>query len=100
MPNFHQNFKQIIISTTRKMFNVGPPAFNPKPLLKLILLAYSRGITSSRKIEQMCNENILFMAMTCDQNFDHSTIAAFVSSVAPYFERLFLGVLLICEEMS
>lgn len=79
---------------------VGRPAYNPKLLLKLIFLAYSRGITSSRVIEKMCHENILFMAMTCDQKFDHSTIAGFVSSMGDEITEVFLGVLMICEEMG
>ncbi len=39
----------------------GRPAFDPAILLKVVLLAYSRGITSSRKIEALCRENVLFM---------------------------------------
>ena len=35
----------------------GAPAYDPAVLLKLILLAYSRGIVSSRKIEAACREN-------------------------------------------
>lgn len=78
----------------------GRPAYSPKVLLKLILLAYSRGITSSRRIEAMCNENILFMALACDQRIDHATIANFVSELAPHIKKVFLGVLLVCEEMG
>jgi hypothetical protein len=40
-------------------------AINPKVLLKVILFAYSRGMISSRQIEQACGENILFMALSC-----------------------------------
>ena len=42
----------------------GCPAYNPKILLKVVLLAYSRGITSSRKIERSCRENVLFLQPT------------------------------------
>src|SRR5215475_10890961 len=41
----------------------GCPAYDPKILLKVILLAYARGIISSRKIEQACRENLTFMAL-------------------------------------
>jgi transposase len=44
----------------------GRPAINPKILLKIVLLAYSRGIVGSRRIERACHENIIFMALTCD----------------------------------
>lgn len=32
----------------------GAPAYDPRLLLKIILFAYSRGITSSRRIAQCC----------------------------------------------
>lgn len=38
----------------------GAPAYDPAVLLKIILLAYSRGIVSSRRIEAACRENVLF----------------------------------------
>jgi len=51
-------------------------AYDPKILLKVVLLAYSRGLVSSRKIEQACRENVVFIALACGQQPDHSTIAA------------------------
>ncbi|MBT6501320.1 MAG: transposase, partial [Deltaproteobacteria bacterium] len=42
----------------------GAPAYSPKILLKVILMAYSRGVTSSRDIERRCQENIIFMALS------------------------------------
>ena len=55
-------------------------AYDPKVLLKVILFGYFLGLISSRKMERACWENITFMALTCGQCPDHSTIAAFVSS--------------------
>ena len=69
-------------------------------LLKVVLLAYSRGLISSRKIEQACRENVVFMALACGQRPDHSTIAAFVSSMKDEILPLFRDVLLVCEEMN
>ena len=40
----------------------GSPAYDPRILLKVILLAYSRGLTSSRRIEQACKGMIIFLA--------------------------------------
>jgi transposase len=39
----------------------GRPAYDPALLLKIVIFAYSRGITSSRRIERLCRENIIFM---------------------------------------
>ena len=78
----------------------GCKAYNPKILLKIILLAYSRGIIHSRKIERECKRNVTFMALSCGQEPDHSTIAAFVSSLKEEIKPLFRDVLLVCEEMK
>ena len=76
----------------------GRLAYDPKILLKIVLFAYSRGLTGSRRIEQACRENITFMALTCGQRPDHSTIAAFVSSMKDGIMPLFRDVLMVCEE--
>ena len=78
----------------------GRAAYDPKVLLKVVLLAYSRGLISSRKIEQACRENVVFIALACGQQPDHSTIAAFVSSMKDEILHLFRDVLLVCEEMN
>lgn len=57
----------------------GAPAYDPAILLKIVLFAYSRGITSSRGIAQACRENVLFMAFSADSLPHHSTIADFVT---------------------
>jgi len=78
----------------------GRAAYDPKILLKVVLLAYSRGLISSRRIEQVCRENVVFIALACGQQPDHSTIAAFVSSLKDEILPLFRDVLLVCEEMN
>jgi transposase len=72
-------------------------AYDPKILLKVVLLGYARGLLASRKMEQACRENVTFMALTCGQRPDHSTIAAFVSSMQEEILPLFRDVLLVCE---
>ena len=78
----------------------GRAAYDPKVLLKVVLLGYSRGLISSRKIEQACRENVVFIALACGQQPDHSTIAAFVSSMKDEILPLFRDVLLVCEELN
>jgi transposase len=75
----------------------GRKAYDPKILLKVVLLAYSRGLISSRQIERACCENVTFMAMSCNQRPDHSTIASFVSSMKDQILPLFCDILLVCE---
>jgi len=80
--------------------NTGAPAYDPAILLKIILYAYSRGITSSRKIARCCEENIVFMALSADTRPHFTTIADFISSADEEIIRLFLQVLLTCDEMG
>jgi transposase len=76
----------------------GRSAYNPKILLKVVLFGYSRGLVTSRKIERACCENVTFMALSGNQRPDHSTIAAFVSSMKDQILPLFRDILLVCEQ--
>jgi len=76
----------------------GRRAYDPKILLKVVLFSYSRGLISSRKIERACRENVTFMALSGNQRPDHSTIAAFVSSMKAEILPLFRDILLVCEQ--
>ena len=78
----------------------GAPAYDPRVLLKIVLYAYSKGITSSRKIADCCNENVIFMALSADTRPHFTTIADFISSQDQETVKLFLEVLLICDEMG
>lgn len=76
----------------------GRKAIDPKVLLKIILLGYSRGLTSSRQLEKACRENVIFMAISCGEVPDHSTIAPFISRMETEITPLFTQILLICDE--
>jgi transposase len=49
-------------------------------------------------MDRACRENITFIALTCGQCPDHSTIAAFVSSMKDEILPLFRDILLVFEE--
>ena len=74
----------------------GAPAYDPSILLKVILFAYSRGINSSRKIEKLCEENIICMALAADTRPHFTTIADFVSSRNEEISSLFTMILSVC----
>ena len=76
----------------------GAPAYDPAVLLKIILLAYSRGITSSRQIERLCRENVLFMAISADSQPHFTTIAHFIATLDREITTVFRDVLLVCDE--
>ena len=76
----------------------GRPAYDPAILLKIILLAYSRGVTGSRRIERLCRENVLFMAISADSQPNFTTLAEFISSSNSEIATLFQQVLMICDQ--
>jgi len=76
----------------------GAPAYDPAILLKIILFAYSKGIIYSRRIEQLCRENVVCMALSADTVPHFTTIAAFVSSLSAEITTIFRNVLLVCDE--
>lgn len=78
----------------------GAPAYAPSVLLKIVLLAYSRGIVSSRAMQRACRQNVLFMAVSGDTQPDHSTLAAFVSGMGEVVAQLFAQVLLVCDRQG
>jgi transposase len=77
--------------------SVGAPAYPPGVLLKIVLLAYSKGIVSSRSIEAACRQNVVFMAISGDTQPHFTTIAQFVSGFGPAIEKTFAQVLLVCD---
>jgi transposase len=78
----------------------GAPAFDPAVLLKITLLAYSRGIISSRKIETACRENVLFMAISGDSHPHFTTLANFIATMGDGIAKLFAQVLLVCDRQG
>lgn len=78
----------------------GRPAYAPAILLKIVLFAYSKGITSSREIQWCCETNIIFKALSCDTVPHFTTIASFVSKHPRIIEQLFEQILLICHEQG
>jgi len=75
----------------------GAPAYDPAVMLKIVLLAYSRGLVSSRSIERACAENVLFMAISGDTQPAYTTIAAFVRGLSDEITAIFTEVILICD---
>jgi transposase len=78
----------------------GASAYHPGVLLKVVLLGYARGLTSSRSIERACRENIVFMALSGDSAPHFTTIAGFVAKLPDEIAAVFRDVLLVCDEQG
>ena len=69
-------------------------------LLKVVLLAYARGVVSRRGIERACREQVTFIALCGDSSPHFTTIANFVSGVGEDIARVFAAVLAICDRQG
>lgn len=78
----------------------GRSAYDPAIMLKIILFAYSKGITSSREIQWQCETNIIFKALSCDSVPHYTGIASFISAYPDAIESVFEQVLLVCSEQG
>jgi transposase len=78
----------------------GAPAYDPRVLLQVVLFGYSRGMFTSRRIEQACRENVLFMALSADSQPHWTTLAAFISGRQEAIAVLFQEVLLVCDSLG
>jgi len=76
----------------------GRPAYEPKLLLRVILYAYYRGISSSRVIATSCRTDLKFMALAGGEAPHFTTIADFVSSKPEAIADVFTRILLVCDE--
>jgi transposase len=76
---------------------VGASAYDPRVMLKIVLLAYSQGLISSRSIEQACARNVQFIAISGDSQPSHTHIAKFVTNLSTQIKPLFSQVLMTCD---
>jgi len=76
----------------------GAPAYDPRILLKIVLLAYSRGILSSRKIAQACVDNMVFRALSADSKPHFTTIAGFISNMDKATIKIFRDIVVVCAQ--
>ena len=76
----------------------GQPPYHPGMLVALLLYGYSRGVYSSRKLDQACQERVDFMAVTGLNRPDFRTISDFRKRHLKALEGLFIQVLRLCRE--
>ncbi|MCV2423906.1 transposase, partial [Paucibacter sp. DJ4R-1] len=75
----------------------GASAYDPRVMLKIVLLAYSQGLISSRSIAAACSRNVQFIAISGDSQPSHAHIAKFVVSLSDQIKPLFAQVLMTCD---
>jgi transposase len=76
----------------------GFPPYHPRMMVALLLYAYCRGVFSSRKIMQACQERLTFRVITGDDIPDFRTISDFRKLHLKELQLLFVQVLRLCQE--
>jgi transposase len=78
----------------------GASAYDPRVMLKIVLLAYSRGLITSRTIARACEQNVLFMAVSGDSQPSYTHIAKFVRELGEQIQPMFTQVLVTCDKLG
>lgn len=76
---------------------MGGAAYDPKAILATLIYAYAHKVTSSRDIETLCHENMVFRFLSCNQMPDHTTFARFRKRHSGAFADVFAQVLDLCR---
>ena len=76
----------------------GQPPYHPKVMTGILLYGYSNGITSSRKLEKHCQEDVAFRVLAANNQPDHRTINDFRKLHLATLEHLFVEVLHLCQK--
>jgi transposase len=75
----------------------GQPPYHPAMMVALLLYGYARGVYSSRRLSQGCEERVDFMAVTGLNKPDFRTIAEFRRRHLANLSELFVQVLALCQ---
>ena len=84
----------------RRTGGAGTAGFDPDMLVMLLAWAYANGVTSSRRIEAACWQDVSFRVICAGDVPDHVTIARFRAAFPGAVEDLFASVLVLCARLG
>jgi transposase len=76
----------------------GSKAYSRKMLLRIVLLAYVYGVSSSRGIEKLINENVIFMWMSGNYRFSYRTIINFKHDYGDLIKEMLLTIIVTAKD--
>jgi transposase len=89
-----------VFHARRKTGGAGAAGYDPDMLVAVLIWAYANGVTSSRRIERLCGQDVAFR-MICAGNLpDHVTVARFRQQFAEAAVSLFAQVLVLCARLG
>jgi transposase len=84
----------------RRTGGAGAAGYDPDMLLTLLIWAYANGVTSSRRIERLCAQDVAFRVACAGSVPDHVTVARFRQQFAGTAAGLFAQVLVLCARLG
>jgi transposase len=84
----------------RKTGGAGTAGYDPDMLATVLVWAYAHGITSSRRIEELCRTDVAFRLICAGNLPDHVTFARFRSDFADAAAVFFTEVLILCARLG
>ena len=81
-------------------YREGRPAYPPEAMAKLLVYAYSKGMRSSRGIEDACRYRVDYIWLMGGRVPDHDTICVFRRKNKKELKGLFKGCLATCQELG
>jgi transposase len=82
------------------LHTAGEPAYDVRGMVKILIYAYMRGITSSREMARQCEENIAFQFLTRGHCPDFRTIALFRRRKRHLLRWVFKRTVVLAREMG
>jgi hypothetical protein len=76
------------------------PAYPPKVMTKVLVFAYSKGIRSSRKIEELLESDVRYMWLAGGLRPDFHTIARFRKEKFDALSRMFADSVRLCKSLG
>jgi transposase len=89
-----------VFHARRKTGGAGAAGYDPDMLVTVLVWAYANGVTSSRRIERLCGQDVAFRVICAGQLPDHVTVARFRQQFAGTAADLFAQVLVLCARLG
>jgi transposase len=84
----------------RRTGGAGTAGYDPDMLATVLVWAYAHGVTSSRRIEELCRTDVAFRLICAGNLPDHSTFARFRSDFPGETAAFFTEVLILCARLG
>jgi transposase len=84
----------------RRTGGAGAAGYDPDMMVTLLVWAYANGVTSSRRIERLCQQDVAFRVICAGHVPDHVTVARFRRQFAETAASLFAQVLVLCARLG